>query len=125
MLETRWPRDITRGTEAEAARAETVAKRLSDHINYMFHQLAGVGKKCSLLVQVQLDMPLPPDLRWSKHASRAAHVTKGSLTCTVLVAETMVKRTRLARESAKLNPEEEKQLADEGLSDALDAWPEY
>ena len=34
-------------------------------------------------------------------------------------------RTRLARESAKLNPEEEKQLADEGLSDALDAWPEY
>ena len=34
-------------------------------------------------------------------------------------------RTRLARESAKLNPKEEKRLADEGLEDALDSWPEY
>lgn len=34
-------------------------------------------------------------------------------------------RTRLAREAAKLNPAEEKRLADEGLDDALDAWPEY
>jgi metal-responsive CopG/Arc/MetJ family transcriptional regulator len=34
-------------------------------------------------------------------------------------------RTRLARESAKLNPKEEKRLADEGLIDALDTWPEY
>lgn len=34
-------------------------------------------------------------------------------------------RTRLARETAKLNPTEEKRLADEGLADALDAWPEY
>lgn len=33
-------------------------------------------------------------------------------------------RTRLARESAKLNPKEEKRLADE-LLDTLDAWPEY
>jgi Arc/MetJ-type ribon-helix-helix transcriptional regulator len=34
-------------------------------------------------------------------------------------------RTRLARESAKLNPKEEKRLADDGLADALDSWPEY
>ena len=34
-------------------------------------------------------------------------------------------RTRLAHESAKLNPREEKRLADEGLVDALDSWPEY
>jgi len=34
-------------------------------------------------------------------------------------------RTRLARESAKLNPREEKRLADEGLLDPLDSWPEY
>jgi metal-responsive CopG/Arc/MetJ family transcriptional regulator len=34
-------------------------------------------------------------------------------------------RTRLARESAKLNPKGEKRLADEGLIDALDTWPEY
>jgi hypothetical protein len=34
-------------------------------------------------------------------------------------------RTRLARETAKLNPLEEKRLAEEGLAEALDAWPEY
>ncbi len=34
-------------------------------------------------------------------------------------------RTRLARESAKLSPREEKRVAEEGLVDALDSWPEY
>lgn len=34
-------------------------------------------------------------------------------------------RTRLARESAKLNPREEKRLADEGLAGDLTTWPEY
>lgn len=34
-------------------------------------------------------------------------------------------RTRLAREAAKLNPAEEKRLADEGLTDTLESWPEY
>lgn len=34
-------------------------------------------------------------------------------------------RTRLAREAAKLDPTEEKRVADEGLKDALEAWPEY
>jgi metal-responsive CopG/Arc/MetJ family transcriptional regulator len=34
-------------------------------------------------------------------------------------------RTRLAREAAKLSPIQEKRLADEGLADALDSWPEY
>jgi Arc/MetJ-type ribon-helix-helix transcriptional regulator len=34
-------------------------------------------------------------------------------------------RTRLAREAAKLNPAEEKRLADEGLAGALESWPEY
>ena len=33
--------------------------------------------------------------------------------------------TRLARESARLNSAEERRFADEGLIDALDAWPEY
>lgn len=36
-----------------------------------------------------------------------------------------VARTRLARESAKLHPSEEKRVAEEGLVDALDGWPEY
>jgi len=34
-------------------------------------------------------------------------------------------RTRLAREAARLNPTEEKQLAEEGMAEALEAWPEY
>jgi Arc/MetJ-type ribon-helix-helix transcriptional regulator len=34
-------------------------------------------------------------------------------------------RTRLARELRKLDPTEEKRLADEGLVDSLDSWPEY
>jgi Arc/MetJ-type ribon-helix-helix transcriptional regulator len=34
-------------------------------------------------------------------------------------------RTRLARESAKLNPLEEKRLAEQTMADVLDSWPEY
>lgn len=34
-------------------------------------------------------------------------------------------RTRLARECAKLDPKEEKALADEGLAGELESWPEY
>jgi Arc/MetJ-type ribon-helix-helix transcriptional regulator len=34
-------------------------------------------------------------------------------------------RTRLARESAKLDPREEKRLADEGLAEDFATWPEY
>ena len=35
------------------------------------------------------------------------------------------RRTRLARECAKLNPADEKALAEEGLDGNADAWPEY
>jgi len=34
-------------------------------------------------------------------------------------------RTRLATESAKLNVRDEKRLADEGLADDFESWPEY
>ncbi len=34
-------------------------------------------------------------------------------------------RTRLIRESAKLDPEYEQRLADEGLTEDLDEWPKY
>lgn len=34
-------------------------------------------------------------------------------------------RTRLARESAKLDPREEKRLADDGLAEDVASWPEY
>ena len=36
-----------------------------------------------------------------------------------------IDRSRLARECAKLDPEEEKRLAEEGLSLELSRWPEY
>lgn len=36
-----------------------------------------------------------------------------------------LRHVRLARECANLEPGEEKRLAEEGLSDALDAWPPY
>ena len=36
-----------------------------------------------------------------------------------------LERSRLARECAKLNPEFEKSLAEEGLSEELSKWPEY
>lgn len=35
------------------------------------------------------------------------------------------RRTRLARECAKFNPEDEKALAEEGLAGSSDSWPEY
>ena len=34
-------------------------------------------------------------------------------------------RTRLAREAAKLNSREERRLADEGLAEDFQTWPEY
>jgi metal-responsive CopG/Arc/MetJ family transcriptional regulator len=36
-----------------------------------------------------------------------------------------LRRTRLADECAKLNPDEERGLAEEGLGQTLDQWPEY
>ena len=36
-----------------------------------------------------------------------------------------VARTRLARECGKLNPREERALAEQGLAGSRDTWPEY
>lgn len=36
-----------------------------------------------------------------------------------------LRRTRLATESAKLDPNDERQLADLGLPSELENWPEY
>ena len=36
-----------------------------------------------------------------------------------------VDRSRLARECAKLDPDFERSLAEEGMSGELDSWPEY
>ncbi|MBK5292978.1 MAG: ribbon-helix-helix protein, CopG family [Acidobacteriia bacterium] len=34
-------------------------------------------------------------------------------------------RSRLARECAKLDPKEERALAEEGLAGSMETWPEY
>jgi len=36
-----------------------------------------------------------------------------------------IKRTRLAKECAKLDPGAEKAMADEGIGEDLNQWPEY
>jgi metal-responsive CopG/Arc/MetJ family transcriptional regulator len=36
-----------------------------------------------------------------------------------------LKRTRLARECAKLNRQQEQALAEEGMEKELESWPEY
>ena len=36
-----------------------------------------------------------------------------------------MKKARLAAECAKVDPEEERQLAEEGLAEDLKEWPEY
>ncbi len=36
-----------------------------------------------------------------------------------------LERSRLARECAKLDPDFEKSLSEEGISEELDSWPEY
>ncbi|MGH7356253.1 MAG: ribbon-helix-helix domain-containing protein [Candidatus Rokuibacteriota bacterium] len=38
---------------------------------------------------------------------------------------TRARRTRLARECAKLDPSEEQVLAEEGLAGSSDSWPAY
>ncbi len=45
----------------------------------------------------------------------------------VAVAEKLARlaRTRLAEECSKLNPDEERALAEEGLAGSRDTWPEY
>ena len=45
----------------------------------------------------------------------------------VAVAEKLerLERSRLARECAKLDPDFEKSIAEEGLSEELSGWPEY
>jgi metal-responsive CopG/Arc/MetJ family transcriptional regulator len=55
------------------------------------------------------------------------HFPNRSQAIEAAVAETLQRRarTRLARESAKLDPTEEKALAEEGMGAELAAWPEY
>ena len=75
-------------------------------------------------VAVTLDSALLADL----DALVAAHrFPNRSQAIETAIAEKLerVKRTRLARESARLNPRIEQRLADEGLVLDAETWPEY
>ena len=73
-------------------------------------------------IAVTLDERTVADLdRWvreGKYANRSR-----ALQSAVNLLSEREKRTRLARELAKIDPDEEKRLAEEGLGDGT--WPEY
>ncbi len=58
---------------------------------------------------------------------RAAVFPSRSQAIQIAVEEKLerIERSRLARECAKLDPEFEKSLAEEGMSEDLSEWPEY
>lgn len=73
-------------------------------------------------IAVTLDRKTVADLdRWVREG-RYSNRSRALQSAVDLLTE-RDKRARLVRELAKLNPREEKQLAEEGLGD--DAWPEY
>ena len=73
-------------------------------------------------IAVTLDQRTVADLdRWvreGKYSNRSRAVQSA-----VNLLSEREKRVRLTRELSKLNPREEKQLAEEGLGDGI--WPEY
>jgi Arc/MetJ-type ribon-helix-helix transcriptional regulator len=73
-------------------------------------------------IAVTLDQRTVADLdRWVKEGKYPNR--SRALQSAVSLLSEREKRTRLARELAKIDPCEEKQLAEEGLGDR--AWPDY
>ncbi len=73
---------------------------------------------------VTLDAALVGEL---DHLVARRHFPNRSQAIEAAVAEKIKKlsKTRLARECAKLDPKEERALAEEGLAGSTDTWPEY
>jgi Arc/MetJ-type ribon-helix-helix transcriptional regulator len=84
----------------------------------IFCHTEGVVQK----IAVTLDQRTVADLdRWVKEGKYPNR--SRALQSAVSLLSEREKRTRLARELAKIDPREEKQLAKEGLGDR--AWPDY
>ncbi len=75
-------------------------------------------------VAVTLDTALVRNL---DHLVARRQFTNRSQAVEAAVAEKLARlaRTRLARECAKLDPDEEKALAEEGMAGSTETWPEY
>jgi Arc/MetJ-type ribon-helix-helix transcriptional regulator len=73
-------------------------------------------------IAVTLDQKTVRDLdRWVREG-KYPNRSRALQTAVNLLSE-REKRTRLARELSKLDPQEERQLAEQGLGDS--SWPEY
>ncbi len=75
-------------------------------------------------VAVTLDTALVRNL---DHLVARRQFTNRSQAVEAAVAEKLARlaRTRLARECAELDPDEEKALAEEGMAGSTETWPEY
>ncbi len=77
-------------------------------------------QKVAVTIEKDLVLKLDRLVSEGKYSSRSSAVEEA-------VMERMIKveKSRLAEESAKLDPAYEQALADEGLSGDLSEWPEY
>ena len=77
-------------------------------------------QKVAVTIEKNLIMKLDRMVSDGKFSSRSSAVEDA-----VIEQLTKIERSRLAEESAKLDPSFEQALADEGLAGDLSEWPEY
>jgi Arc/MetJ-type ribon-helix-helix transcriptional regulator len=84
----------------------------------MFCHTGDVVQKIAVTLDERTVADLDRWVREGKYSNRSRAVQSA-----VDLLSEREKRTRLARELAKIDPQEEKELAEQGLGDR--AWPEY
>ena len=77
-------------------------------------------QKVAVTIEKNLIIKLDRMVSDGKFSSRSSAVEDA-----VIEQLTKIERSRLAEESAKLDPSFEQALADEGLTGDLSEWPEY
>jgi len=77
-------------------------------------------QKVAVTIEKNLIIKLDRMVSDGKFSSRSSAVEDA-----VIEQLTKIERSRLAEESAKLDPSFEQALADEGLAGDLSEWPEY
>ena len=97
--------------------------RLLDRSGMMiYHTLEGALPKTKVAVTVDTELlERVDDLVAARRFANRSQAVERALEETV----GRIVRTRLARECAKLDPKEERALAEEGLAGSQDTWPAY
>jgi Arc/MetJ-type ribon-helix-helix transcriptional regulator len=108
----------TRNTSCPARRVQRLLARAATGM--IFHHTAMPKTKVALTLDSDLLQRLDELVERRRFRNRSQAVESALADKLQRLA-----RTRLARESAKLNPREEKRLADEGLANDFASWPEY